>query len=385
MSETVLCMGIGTTSLKASLITAVGEVVSFCLVPFENPHDLFIASSWLTYFEKALTLLDKNATSQEKVQIKAIVVSGNGPTVVTDSGLTILWNDNSFNSKDEGLTLPHEAEKSLFIPKILTLKEKYSYDFTHTKHIFSGPEYFIYLLTGNAVTVLPEERFISAYWTKEICDVVKIPYKKMPKFVKIGAVCGEICSGVFEGFELHSRNFSNIIFDLNCKVIAGGPDFVVALIGTNTLESGKICDRCGSSEGINFCVQKQIFADGVRTLPSVIPGLWNISVLIPNSGAMSENERLEKIKIAIEKLKKIANENDIKFPTKMSVTGGQAGNLLLLKEKSEILGMEIVHSVVNGKDFIHSELLGDACAGFVGLGIYTNLIEAAGAITHENF
>ncbi len=48
MSETVLCMDIGTTSLKASLITAVGEVVSFCLVPIENPHDLFIASSWIT-------------------------------------------------------------------------------------------------------------------------------------------------------------------------------------------------------------------------------------------------------------------------------------------------------------------------------------------------
>ena len=43
----------------------------------------------------------------------------------------------------------------------------------------------------------------------------------------------------------------NVILNLESgiPVYCGGPDFVAALIGTDTLQKGAICDRCGSSEG----------------------------------------------------------------------------------------------------------------------------------------
>lgn len=375
MSETVLCLDIGTTSLKAGLITADGEVVSFCSIPFENPQDPFVASSWLRCFAKALTLLDRNSTAQTTIQ--ALAISGNGPTVVADSGLTVLWNDISYSEP-----LPAAARFSLFMPKILTMKKDYSAEFKSTSHIFSGPEYLIYLLTGNAVTILPEKRFVSAYWTEESCKACKVPFEKMPAYVETGAVCGEIPASLSADL-LPDFTFENLTFAPACKVIAGGPDFVVALIGTNTLEPGKLCDRCGSSEGFNFCVDKQIFKPGVRTLPSVIPGLWNVSVLIPDSGAMAEKERLEKIHVAIETLRKLAAENNIVFPSEMSVTGGQSNDVLLLQEKAEILNMKILHASVNGVGFAHSELLGDACAAYYGLGKYKSLQEAAAHIVKQ--
>ena len=46
MSDTILCVDIGTTSLKAALVTAEGGVVTFCSLPFEEPHDRFVACSW---------------------------------------------------------------------------------------------------------------------------------------------------------------------------------------------------------------------------------------------------------------------------------------------------------------------------------------------------
>ncbi len=375
MSESVLCMDIGTTSLKAGIITAEGEVVSFCSVPFENPQDHFVAASWLKSFATALTRLEATATRPTKIQ--ALAISGNGPTVVTDSGLTILWNDTSYNEP-----LPTAAAHSLFMPKILTLKKNYPVEFKSTRYIFSGPEYLIYLLTGNAVTILPEERFISAYWTEESCKACKVPYEKMPPYVATGAVCGymanSISADLVPGFTFEKLSFAN-----DCKVIAGGPDFVVALIGTNTLAPGKLCDRCGSSEGFNFCVDKQIFKAGIRTLPSVISGLWNVSVLIPDSGSMNEKARLEEIKKAIELLRELCDENNINFPDEMSVTGGQTNDVLLLKEKAEILNMKILHASVNGEGFAHSELLGDACAAYFGLGKYKSLQEAAEKIVKQ--
>ena len=41
MLDTVLCVDIGTTSLKAGLITCQGEVVAFCTVPYEDFQDRF--------------------------------------------------------------------------------------------------------------------------------------------------------------------------------------------------------------------------------------------------------------------------------------------------------------------------------------------------------
>ena len=60
----------------------------------------------------------------------------------------------------------------------------------------------------------------------------------------------------------------------------------------------------GTSEGINICINKQIFVDGFRTLPSPFEDLWNISFLIPNSNKLSKEKRVEiaeKITAAVKK------------------------------------------------------------------------------------
>ena len=283
--------------------------------------------------------------------VTGISISGNGPTVVTDCGLTFRWNE---DTSGVAFDIPECARTSLFIPKILSIKKQFPEVWKKTKKLFSGPEYLIYVLTGNAVTILPEERFEPAYWNDDMLKACDIKKGLVPPFVKTGVVCG---------------TFND------CPVIAGGPDFVVALIGTGTLKEGRLCDRCGSSEGLNFCTDRPVTAPELRTLPSVIPGLWNVSYLIPNSGELSESERLAAVEQGIKKLKEAAGEAGISFPLEMAVTGGQTNDELLLKDKAERLGMKILRPADN--HFVHSELLGDACAGFVGLGVYKSLQAAA--------
>ncbi len=344
----ILCIDIGTTSLKAGLITATGEVVSFCSIPFEEPHDRFVACSWYNAFLQAKEELTRGL---KDVQISGICISGNGPTVVTESGLTFRWNEDT--SAVTGL-IPECARSSLFISKILSIKEQFPEVWKKHERLFSGPEYLIYILTGNAVTILPEERFEKAYWNDDMLKACKIKSNLLPPFVKTGSNCG-----TFQG----------------CPVFAGGPDFVVALIGTGTLVGGRLCDRCGSSEGLNFCTDRPVTGKELRTLPSAIPGLWNVSYLIPNSGELSEQARLNELERGINCLKSAAAEAGIPFPSEMAVTGGQTNDQLLLKEKAQRLNMKIFRPADN--HFVHSELLGDACAGWYGLGIYKSLQAAA--------
>ena len=359
MSACILCVDIGTTSLKAALVTAEGEVVSFCSIPFEEPHDRFVACSWYNAFLQAVSVLARTAPA---VQVAGVSISGNGPTVVTDCGLTFRWNEDTSGVSS---LIPDKARASLFLPKILYIKNQFPEIWKKTKQLFSGPEYLIYVLTGKSVTILPEARFEAAYWNNEVCAACGINSKLLPEFIGIGAACGSLA--VEEKLPLE--------FVEDCPVFAGGPDFVVALIGTGTLKAGLLCDRCGSSEGLNFCTDRPVTGEGLRTLPSAISGLWNVSYLIPESGSMSDEAKLSALEEGIALLKKASAENGIAFPSEMAVTGGQSNDKLLLKEKSERLGMKILHSAAG--HFVHSELLGDACAGFMGLGCYGSLQEAS--------
>ena len=354
MTDVILCVDIGTTSLKAALVTADGEVASFCSVPIEdspNPagsKNEFAASLWYGAFYQAV----KELKNQLPVTtIEKIVISGNGPTVVSDSGYTVFWNEDFSD-----IEIPDDAEvqKSFFVPNLLALKKRAPKIYKKSRKIFSGPEYLIYVLTGNAVTILPEARFEAAYWNDEMLDACGIKKDLLPPFVGPGSVCG-----TFE----------------DCPVFAGGPDFLVALIGTGTLKAGRLCDRCGSSEGLNFCTDRPVTGQGLRTLPSVVPGLWNVSYLIPDSGELSENERLAAVEKGVNALKAAAGSAGLSFPSEMAVTGGQTNDELLLREKEQRLGMKILRPVDN--HFVHSELLGDACAGWSGLGTYESLPAAA--------
>jgi xylulokinase len=62
----------------------------------------------------------------------------------------------------------------------------------------------------------------------------------------------------------------------------------MALIGVGAIKPGLVCDRAGTSEGINLCSSRGPDTGELRVLPHVIDGLWNLSVLLPASGKLFE-------------------------------------------------------------------------------------------------
>ena len=336
----------GSTSLKAALIERDGRVAAMCSVPYSAPENRFVAEGWIWALKAAVDKL----MSAGGPMVKALAISGNGPTLVSESGLTLRWNEYPAARLNVDETSPDEAHRfanSIFLPRILLFRDLISDEYEATAHLFSGPEYLIWQLTGNVVTILPEERYETAYWNREVLEGFGIMTGKMPDFVELGHNCGKLLPNAQELLGLP-----------DVPVIGVGPDFIAALIGTATTEPGHICDRAGSSEGINLCVDKEIRAEGIRTLPGVKPGLWNISVLIPDSAALPEDIRLQKVTDALLLLKKLAAENDIAFPSVITTTGGQAKDEAWFEKKRASLaelGLELVIGTC-----VDAELEGDA-------------------------
>lgn len=389
----VLCADIGTTSLKIALISEQGEVVSFCKRPLNFQKSDYVANQWL----QAFTGGGAECIQKTYEEVLAICISGNGPTLVSQNGRTLLWN----SILPSELKLP--STKSLFLPLLAAFKHFYKDEWKGSPHIFSGPEYLIYKLTGKAVTILPEKRFQNAYWTSKELKAFDIEEEKLPDFVEPGYFAGKTTEECNKVLGLKKA----------IPVFCGGPDFITALIGTGCLKAGKICDRAGSSEGLNFCSERALKSPNLRTLPSVIPGLWNISYMIPKSGSLitdfkneissleerelsyeeiidyafndknSEgwrilSEILENNKKGFEEIKGLAIEAQIPFDDKVFITGGQAKNPRWLKEKAKVLGT----SICRGKVF-DSELLGDAIIAFTSLGLFNSWQQGAEKLVKE--
>lgn len=418
MEGAVLCADIGTSSVKAALVDSTGTVAAYARVRFNAaPHAprrdcaadaplLLDGNEWLGSLALAARELVRISPG---TRIEAVCVSGNGPTVATDTGRVLPWNAPATDGAEQEIRRQLDgtpARKSLFVPRLMLFRELFPAEWNSASLVMSGPEYLLWRLTGNAVTVLPEERFKEAYWTDGALRAAGLPAEKIPPFVLPGRQIGKI------GGEAAAA----LAIQAGIPVFSGAPDFVVALIGTGTLEPGTICDRAGSSEGLNLCLSVPpeglpgIAGEmpGIRFLPSVMPGLHNASVLIPDSGsrfgalkqeiapetdyaefvaALLENPPLSRrarammdetaglVGEAFGRLARISELSGNGTPRRMRTTGGQARNAPWLQHKADMTGIPI--EVTACPD---AELVGDAVLALVGTGRFGSVLEGAKAL-----
>lgn len=413
MTKAVLCADIGSSSIKAAFIGIDGEVIANSSCKIEKAGD---SNCWLFVFKQTVSALleqiestnqkecEQNASEDNQkgnnyseIQIIAISISGAGPSFANSAG-SFLWNDQT--SPNFAKTIPQIADGSIFLPRLFYIQQNLPSLLQKDEPLFSVPEYLIFQLTGKAYTLLPNERYKKAYWDKERLLAMNIEPSALPEFIELGKPFGSITRE-----QCDFLGISKIVDTENLpKVFCGGPDFAIALIGTNTLIPGRICDRAGSSEGINLCTAAPIFDKTVRTLPSPIEPNWNASVIIPESGsrfsawkkqsiykdmrhsecvaAVFEDKNSDGYKILIDianevknavyTLKNLAQKYDIPFDSKICSTGGQAKNKAWLDVKSEIVGIPFY--TLKCQD---SELIGNATVALYGLGYYSSILEAS--------
>jgi xylulokinase len=287
-AQALLCADIGTSSIKLSLIDFDGK--QLCFVRESFPFDrvtggTVTAQDWKEAFRQGIVSLKKVCSETAVTAVmKAITISGNGPTLVpvinndvTRTGTPLqplYWHDKRV------YTPPNAAQKagSLFLPHAAWLKHHAENEYDNVNYFLSTQEWLSYELGAEPVTILPSPSYKPFYWDDDQCRLFHLDASKFAPFAALGAEIGKVSSEAARYFDLPS----------GIPIVAGGPDYIMALIGTGTIESGKVCDRAGTSEGINVCTDSPIYVPELRTLPHIKNGLWNINAMIPQSGKLFE-------------------------------------------------------------------------------------------------
>ena len=122
----ILCVDIGTSSLKAALINENGKVISKCRRKFLLVNTEHSSKEWFPSLQNAIREIFEKFP-EEKAD--GICISGNGPTLVAPSGETFLWNEEPLKIESE----------SLFIPRIISFKNKFSSVWAKSAYVFGAP------------------------------------------------------------------------------------------------------------------------------------------------------------------------------------------------------------------------------------------------------
>ncbi len=430
----VLSIDVGTSTLKAALFDERGALLSAsqAQTPLAHSGERYEveAASWL----KALKQTAAGLEPARRRRAAAIVVSGNGPTVVPVDGrgeplhAALLWMDR--RGQDEAraeATRAHlDVDTSFFLSKVLWFHRHRPAIVDKTQFFLGCPEFVDAYLTGEACTILPTPEYGRYYWTEASARALGIDPRLLPRAVTTGARIGGLRRGAAAELGLPE----------GIPVVAGGPDFVLSLLGTATVDEGLTNDRAGSSEGINRCSRSAVADARLLCLPHIVEGYTNVSGIISTSGKAVDwlrgaagrgesafetlfteastaaagsrgllflpylaGERsphwdphargaflglslshqwpdlaravLESIGFAIRDVLEVMGEHGLAV-AELRVAGTQARASVLNEIKASVTGRPVLVPEVP-----ESELLGDACVGLAALGRYSDAVEAA--------
>jgi xylulokinase len=398
-----LSVDIGTSSLKAAFIDSDGSVAAFAREAYPVQAKSVLTVHWENALVSALAAMFTEYTARMGLnaadRLEAVCISANGPTLVpyTIDGKSLpplLWCDERTVLAAAGATSGRERAEitSLFLSHAAWFARNEPALYEKTKYFISAQEWLSLLLGAEPVTVLPNGLYEAYYWNKSQCALFGVDMERFPSFVEMGCTIGSVSETAARRFNLKPH----------IPIVAGGPDFIAALIGTGTVEPGLVCDRAGTSEGINLCVP---FVEtrgipvcyGLRTLPHIHEGLWNLGGIIPRSGSLFDQYRMENGQPQHgydELMRNIIEEKGMGYAvlvtmafhvknmldtfkkngftiTEMRVSGGQAKSKIWNQLKADLTGCAlIIPEIVDG------ELAGNACLAAVALGRARNTGEA---------
>jgi xylulokinase len=280
----ILCADIGTSSLKAAFVDTDGHARGFTRQTYGAGP--VCAGDWERAFARALGNL---FSKTDGCIPDAICISGNGPTLVpvTHNGEPLP----PLHWYQGPLAAPRI--RAFFLPQGLRFSREHPGDYAKTRYFFSTQEWLSWRLGADPVTALPAA-YEPYYWDESQCETLGLDRGKFPPFVGLGTVIGRLSPDAVRRLSDLAGGLPEDRFPAGIPIIAGGADFIMALIGTGAVTPGMICDRAGTSEGINLCAGSfgpegpPPLPGELRVLPHVSPGLWNISVIIPSSGRLFE-------------------------------------------------------------------------------------------------
>jgi xylulokinase len=278
----ILAIDIGTSTVKGALFSESGACEARLDLPVtmrvdEDPaiHEVS-AEDWLEALKAIASRLLAGRGAPE-----AVAISGNGPTLVPVGAdgrplhPALTWMDRraSAEAEEAGAAVGFRLDSSFNLPKALWFKRRKPALYEATDAFMSCPEFLCRVLTGESRTIVPAS-YEKYYGDGPTLAALGLEASKFPPFTRPGLLCGEATAAGEKATGIPRGT----------KVVASGPDFLAALVGTATTRPGRACDRAGTSEGINLCALKGTSDRRLLSVPHIVEPFANISGTISASG-----------------------------------------------------------------------------------------------------
>ncbi len=285
----ILTIDIGTTSCKAAIYSRDGLCTHHDRILFDShaftPDSQRVDTSAISI---ALTTLMGHIASPQ--MIETIIVTGSGPSLVpvtseprlidgilsSESGLTRLYLDRNAIQEAQEISSVSGffVDASFFLPKALYIARQERELYDRTQVFLSTYDYINYLLTGETKAIKHSPDSGRWYYDATLLSALSLDERKFAPLILPGEVVGTASP-------LAQKTFS---LSPDTRVIAGGPDFIISILGSGAVTPSLVCDRSGTSEGINVCSEKPLEDNRLMSFLHPVEPLYNISGIINTSG-----------------------------------------------------------------------------------------------------
>ncbi|MBN2737579.1 MAG: FGGY-family carbohydrate kinase [Spirochaetales bacterium] len=271
----ILSIDIGTSSLKAGIISEQGKLLEYGR-EYYAPGLQSSPRTWIS-------MLQNMVKSFTAAKIDAIAVSGHGPSLVPATALAensfqaIGW-DAKIKIAENIKALAPNINTSFFLAKALYFKENFPEQYKAISFFLPPPELLNLYLSGQARSILPNSEYRHFYWDDLSIKAMGLKTEHFAPFIAPGETLGTLQKNPAKALGLKP----------GMPVFAAGPDFLMALLGSGTVSEGLVCNRMGSSEGMNLLVNQKINTTTLLQFPHLVPGKINLSGIINASGLAIE-------------------------------------------------------------------------------------------------
>ena len=292
----LLAIDIGTSVFKSAVWDFEGNRLAFAAAPLsislsDGLRHEADSAQWLRAFEGCCQSL---GAQTPLAAVEAVVISGNGPSMTpvfnlpdyTGKDLHVsaaparLWLDRRATEAAAQVSalLGGFVDASFYLPKALDIKTNEPQLYAQTKYFLGCSEFLAYALTGEARTVFPSDGFERWFWDDAALDHFGLDREKFPRFIRPCETYGGLAPSLAARFGFAS----------GIPVISGGPDFFAAILGTGVVRPGQVCDRAGTSEGINACTADRITDRRLMSYRHPVAQFWNLSGIVSTTGKAIE-------------------------------------------------------------------------------------------------
>ncbi len=287
MEAYLIGLEIGTTRAKAGIFTLDGKFAGKSSREYAlhtGYGEGAATSNPLDWWFAVKEILKEICSVINKANIRGITVGSHGPSLVAldkegiPIGPSILWMDRRALKEADQLSLKISRKTkdiAWFVPRAMWLKKNKPLEFKKVKYLLQPLDYINFNLTGEFRATQASE-FITP-WSKELVDASGLDPDLFPPFVKMGENVGRVTSA--------AASETGLPIGMPVFAGTGGADFVETLIGNAVVEKGIICDKGGTSQGIELCWDKQLEENGTFSCPHpLVNGFFHVGGLMSTTG-----------------------------------------------------------------------------------------------------